>query len=122
MKHNQCMGVVRRPWWSEANCRIWPGCRGHTSLFERHSGILMTTESRDLGIILLMPDSLSWKRPIIQNINNILGYINKYTEIINVRKHKTGEELIYPLSDKSIYIYTVQTYYNISTTVVSEHT
>ncbi len=63
----------------------------------------MTTESRDLGIILIMPDSLLWKRPIIQNINNILGYINKYTEIINVRKHKTGEELIYPLSDKSIY-------------------
>ncbi len=36
---NQCMGMIRRPWWSEANGRILPGCRGHTStLFERHSG------------------------------------------------------------------------------------
>ncbi len=34
------MGMIRRPWWSEANGQIWPGCRGHTStLFERHPGI-----------------------------------------------------------------------------------
>ncbi len=34
------MRIVRRPWWSEANGRIWPGCRCHTStLFERHPGI-----------------------------------------------------------------------------------
>ncbi len=37
---NQCMGMIRRPWWSEANGQIWPGCRGHTStLFEIHPGI-----------------------------------------------------------------------------------
>ncbi len=37
---NQYMGMIRRPWWSEANGQIWPGCRGHTStLFERHLGI-----------------------------------------------------------------------------------
>ncbi len=37
---NQCMGMIRRPWWSEANGRIWSGCRGHTStLFEIHPGI-----------------------------------------------------------------------------------
>ncbi len=37
---NQCMGMIRRPLWSEANGQIWPGCRGHTStLFERHPGI-----------------------------------------------------------------------------------
>ncbi len=37
---NQYMGMIRRPWWSEANGQIWPGCRGHTStLFERHPGI-----------------------------------------------------------------------------------
>ncbi len=37
---NQYMGMIRRPWWSEANRQIWPGCRGHTStLFERHPGI-----------------------------------------------------------------------------------
>ncbi len=37
---NQCMGMIRRPWWSEANGEIWPGCHGHTStLFEIHPGI-----------------------------------------------------------------------------------
>ncbi len=102
---------------AEPNQQIWGLLGGHdgqrpivefgqdaeVTPLEGHPGILMTTVSQDLGIILIMPDSLSWKRPIIKNINNILGYINKYTEIINVRKHKTGEELIYPLSDKSIY-------------------
>ncbi len=28
---NQCMGMIRRPWWSEASGRIWPGCQGYTS-------------------------------------------------------------------------------------------
>ncbi len=33
---NQCMGMIRRPWWSEANGRIWPGCRDNTpTLFWR---------------------------------------------------------------------------------------
>ncbi len=27
---NQCMGMIRRSWWSEANGEIWPGCRGYT--------------------------------------------------------------------------------------------
>ncbi len=37
---NQCMGMIRRPWWSEANGEIWPGCRGYTLLFfEGHPGI-----------------------------------------------------------------------------------
>ncbi len=37
---NQCMGMIRRPWWSEANGWIWSGCRGYTLLFsERYSGI-----------------------------------------------------------------------------------
>ncbi len=37
---NQWMGMIRRSWWSEANRRIWLGCRGHTStLFKRDSGI-----------------------------------------------------------------------------------
>ncbi len=35
---NQCMGIIRRPWQSEANGRIWPGCRGNTpTLFQRTS-------------------------------------------------------------------------------------
>ncbi len=35
---NQCMGMIRRPWWSEANGRIWPGCQGNTpTLFRRTS-------------------------------------------------------------------------------------
>ncbi len=24
---NQCMGMIRRPWWSEANGQIWPGAK-----------------------------------------------------------------------------------------------
>ncbi len=37
---NQCMGMIRRPWGSEANGQIWLGWRGHSStLFERHPGI-----------------------------------------------------------------------------------
>ncbi len=47
---NQCMGMIRRPWWSEANGQIWPGCWGYTpTLFRRTSwDFLMTTESQDL--------------------------------------------------------------------------
>jgi len=24
------MGMIRRPWWTEATGQIWPGCRGYT--------------------------------------------------------------------------------------------
>ncbi len=35
---NRCMGMIRRPWGSEANGRIWPGCQGYTpTLFRRTS-------------------------------------------------------------------------------------
>ncbi len=35
---NQCMGMIRRPWWSEASGLVWPGCRGNTpTLFQRTS-------------------------------------------------------------------------------------
>ncbi len=44
------MGIVRRPWWSEANWWIWPGYWGHTStLFERHRWIF-NNQSQDLGL------------------------------------------------------------------------
>ncbi len=47
---NQCMGMIRRPWWSEANGQIWPGCQGYTpTLYEYY--FLMTTESQDLGLM-----------------------------------------------------------------------
>ncbi len=37
---NQCMGMIRRPWWSEDNGHVLPGCRGCTLLFlEGHPGI-----------------------------------------------------------------------------------
>ncbi len=32
---NRCMGIIRRPWWSKANGRIWPGSRGYTSALFR---------------------------------------------------------------------------------------
>ncbi len=32
---NRCMGIIRRSWWSEANGRIWPGCRGYASALFR---------------------------------------------------------------------------------------
>ncbi len=31
---NQCMGMIRRPWWSEASGLVWPGCRGYTPTVE----------------------------------------------------------------------------------------
>ncbi len=35
---NQCMGMIRRPWWSEASGPVWPECRGNTpTLFRRTS-------------------------------------------------------------------------------------
>ncbi len=35
---NQCMGMIRRPWWSEASGLVWPGCRSNTpTLFRRTS-------------------------------------------------------------------------------------
>ncbi len=51
-KANQCMGMIKRPWWSEASGQIWPGCRGYIpTLFSKDIlGFLMTTESQDLGL------------------------------------------------------------------------
>ncbi len=34
---NLCMGISWRPWWSEANGRLWPGCRGYTPTFFRRT-------------------------------------------------------------------------------------
>ncbi len=35
---NQCLGMIRRPWWSEASGLVWPGCQGNTpTLFRRTS-------------------------------------------------------------------------------------
>ncbi len=31
---NQCMGMIRRPWWSEASGEIWP--EGHPGIFNDH--------------------------------------------------------------------------------------
>ncbi len=34
------MWIIRRPWWSESNGWIWPGCRSYSLLcFEGHPGI-----------------------------------------------------------------------------------
>ncbi len=54
---NQCLGMIRRPWWSEANGEIWPGCWGlHSSLFSKDIlGFL--PESQDLGLTSLPKDS-----------------------------------------------------------------
>ncbi len=46
---NQCMGIVRRPWWSEANGLVWPGLHPY-SFSKDMLGFLMTTESQDLGL------------------------------------------------------------------------
>ncbi len=37
---NQCMGMIRRPWWSEANGQIWPGCRGYTPILRLGTTII----------------------------------------------------------------------------------
>ncbi len=47
---NQCMWMIRKSWWSEANGEIWPGCRGYTPTLFRKERLLMTPESRDLAL------------------------------------------------------------------------
>ncbi len=48
---NQCMGMIRRPWWSESNGKFGQDA-GVTPLlfFSYILGFLMTTESQDLGL------------------------------------------------------------------------
>ncbi len=57
---NQCMGMIRRPWWSEANGRICPECWFYTTtfFFNDIQGFLMTTESQDRGHNLVFPGGL----------------------------------------------------------------
>ncbi len=49
---NLCMGMIRRPWWSEASGDIWPGWRGYSpTLFWRTSwDFILSTERQDLGL------------------------------------------------------------------------
>ncbi len=47
---NQCMWMIRKSWWSEANGEIWPGCRGNTTTLFRKERLLMTSESQDLAL------------------------------------------------------------------------
>ncbi len=55
---NQCMGIIRRPWWSEASGLIWPGCGVTPYSFSKDIlGFLMTTESQDLGLASHPKDS-----------------------------------------------------------------
>ncbi len=46
---NQCMGMIRRPWWSESNGEIWPGLHPY-SFSKDILGFLMTTESQYLDL------------------------------------------------------------------------
>ncbi len=60
---NQCMGIIRRLWWSEANGEILPGCRGlHPYSFSKDIlGFLMTTESQGLGLTSHPKDGAFWQ-------------------------------------------------------------
>ncbi len=43
----QCMGMIRRPWWSEASGQIWPGVNPRVSFHLNDTlGCLMSTESQ----------------------------------------------------------------------------
>jgi len=50
------MGMIRRPWWTEANGQIWPGCPNTTpTLF------LMARECQELGLISHPKDDALWQ-------------------------------------------------------------
>ncbi len=53
---NQCMGMIRRPWWSEGN-----GCQGYapTRFLKDILGFLMTTESH-LGLTKVHPKDVAF--------------------------------------------------------------
>ncbi len=70
------MGIIRRPWWSKANERIWPGCWGYTpTLFRRTSwDFLMTTESQDLSLTSPSKDGIQ---------SNSIFHIYMFSSFIN---------------------------------------
>jgi len=46
------MGMIRRPWWTEATGQIWPRCRDYTPTLSKDIlRFLMTTESQDLSLM-----------------------------------------------------------------------
>ncbi len=60
---NQCMGMIRRPWLSEANEAIWPGCQGFLpySFSKDILGFWMTTKSQDLDLTSHLKDGACWQ-------------------------------------------------------------
>jgi len=60
---NQYMGMIRRPWWTDANGQIWPGCQDYTpTLFPNDIlGFLMTTESQVLCLMSRPNDGALWQ-------------------------------------------------------------
>ncbi len=74
---NQSMGMIRRPWWSEANGEIWPGCRGVTPLlfFLKYIlGFLMTTVCQDLSLTSHPKDGAFWQYSVCpHHYSGVLG-------------------------------------------------
>ncbi len=60
---NQCMRMIKRPWLSEANEAIWPGCRGFLpySFSKDILGFWMTTKSQDLDLTSHLKDGACWQ-------------------------------------------------------------
>ncbi len=54
---NQCMGMIRRPWCSEANGEIWPWCQGYICIFNDHreSGFNVSSENRQCFLTVKCP-------------------------------------------------------------------
>ncbi len=59
---NQCMGMIRRPWWSEANGQFGQDAGVTPYSFSKDIlGFLMTTESQDLGLTTHPKDGVCWQ-------------------------------------------------------------
>ncbi len=61
---NQCMGMIRRPWWSEASGLVWPGCRGNTPKMITHG------YWRYIEVLWIAMNGLCKKQNVSYNIIN----------------------------------------------------
>ncbi len=58
---NQFMGIIRRPWWSEANGEIWPECRGYTPTTNIKVEVIMYNSNGIYINTILFFQEIKWK-------------------------------------------------------------
>ncbi len=94
--------MIRKPWWSEANGWIWPGCRGYTpTLFQGHPGIF-----NDHRVRTLKKKATSFSR-FLSFLNLLFKFIQQKVE----RTQKYAKKILLFLQ----WSYESHVYYNADT-------